>query len=65
MTWGGFNMIKEYYCPKCISQLEVFDSWGAVSFFCKDCKTLVSRKKILTKEEVDKMKTEGNDNIAK
>lgn len=48
-------MIKDYYCPKCGSNLEVMDSWGTISYFCTVCKTLISRSKILTKEQVDEL----------
>lgn len=45
-------MIDEYYCPYCKNKLDVLDGWGSISYYCQECNTLVSRKKILTKEEV-------------
>jgi DNA-directed RNA polymerase subunit RPC12/RpoP len=49
-------MVQDYYCPKCSSKLEVMDSWGSVSYFCTECKTLISRKKILNKEQIKENK---------
>lgn len=47
--------MKDYYCPKCGYKLEVMDSWGAISYFCTVCKTLISRSKILTKEQMEEL----------
>lgn len=44
-------MLDEYYCPKCKNKLDVLKGWGSISYYCQECNTLVSRKKILTKEE--------------
>lgn len=45
-------MIKEYYCPKCRKKLETLEGWGSTSYYCMECNILVSRKKILTKEQI-------------
>lgn len=46
-------MSNEYYCPQCGEVLEVMNSWGSLSYFCTECKRLVSRSKKLTKEEME------------
>ena len=53
-------MVKDYYCPHCSSKLEVMNSWGSLSYFCMECKMLVSRKKILTKEQVEEKESKEN-----
>ena len=45
-------MISKYYCPNCKHQLDVLDGWGTISYYCMECNMLISRKKILTEEEV-------------
>ena len=45
-------MMKEYYCPYCENKLDVLDGWGSISYYCQECNMIVSRKKILTKEEL-------------
>lgn len=52
--------MKEYFCPKCFNKIEVIDSWGSVSYYCTECNMLVSSKKVLTKEELEKTKEEEN-----
>lgn len=47
--------MKDYYCPKCGSKLEVMDSWGSISYFCTVCKTLISRSRILSKEQMEEL----------
>lgn len=44
--------MKEYYCPHCKRKLEVLDGWGSISYYCQECNMIISRKKILTKEEI-------------
>ena len=46
-------MVKDYYCPYCKNKLEVLDGWGSISYYCQECSTIVSRRQILTKEEVE------------
>ena len=40
-------MEKEYYCPECNSRLEKMIGCGSISYFCRKCKKLISRKRIL------------------
>ena len=47
-------MIDKYYCPYCKSKLDVLDGWGTISYYCMECNMLISRKKILTEEELKK-----------
>lgn len=53
-------MNKDYYCPYCESKLEEMNSWGSISYFCMECKMLISRSKKLTKEELEERKKEKN-----
>ena len=46
-------MTKEYYCPYCRTKLDVLDGWGTISYYCMECNMIVSRKKILTTEELE------------
>lgn len=50
--------MEEYYCPDCKNKLEALKGWGSVSYFCKDCKSLKSRKRILTKKQMEESKKE-------
>ena len=49
-------MEKEYFCPRCKNKLDVLESWGSISYYCTECNMLISRKQILTKEEVEELK---------
>lgn len=44
--------MANYYCPECHSQLERESGCGSVSYFCNTCRTIISRSKILTGEEL-------------
>lgn len=44
-------MSKVYVCPKCKNELEQLVACGAEQYFCDTCKELVSRSKIIEKEE--------------
>jgi uncharacterized protein YlaI len=48
------RMSNIYYCPECKSKLEEISGCGAISYFCNTCKKLISRKKILPEEEMQK-----------
>lgn len=41
-----------YYCPDCKGELEQVAGCGSVSYFCDSCKTLISRQRILTEEQL-------------
>ena len=45
-------MKNKYYCPYCKGELDVLDGWGTISYYCMECNMLISRKKILTEEDV-------------
>ena len=55
-------MSTKYYCPDCKSQLEELSACGSVSYFCNKCNLLISRKRILTEEQINEepSKNEGN-----
>ena len=44
-------MEPKKFCPTCLGKLEKLGSCGTVGYFCDHCKTLVSKSKMLTKEE--------------
>lgn len=46
--------MEKYYCPECKGVLSEESGCGSVSYFCDNCKKLISRKSILTEEEVKK-----------
>lgn len=56
--YKGGDKMKEYFCPKCFKKLDVIDGWGSISYYCMECNSLVSSKRILTKEELEKIKNE-------
>ena len=39
------------YCPTCFQELEELKGCGSLSYFCKTCNCLVSRKKIVSLEK--------------
>ncbi len=45
-------MEQLYYCPKCSGELERIASCGTVGYFCNNCRNLISKSKILAKEEM-------------
>ena len=49
-------MSENYYCPECMSRLEKKEGCGSISYFCYTCKKLVSRSKMLTKDQMDEQK---------
>lgn len=52
-------MEEQYYCPDCGDKLEVIAGCGSVSYFCNTCKLIISRKSILTKEQLTEKKLEN------
>lgn len=54
----GEVMEKSFYCPECKSKLEEITGCGSVGYFCDHCKKLISRKAILTEEQVSKKAVE-------
>lgn len=45
-------MEAENYCPECKSKLEKISGCGSIGYFCNKCNKLISRKRILTEEQV-------------
>lgn len=45
--------MEDYYCPTCFDKLERLSGCGAVGYMCNTCKHLVSRQKMLTKQQVE------------
>ena len=52
-----------YYCPRCNNKLENIGGWGSTSYFCTECKMLISRSKILTKEQLEEKNTVSCTNV--
>lgn len=50
-------MKKVYLCPECHNELEEITGCGTQSFFCGNCKKLISRKNIIDQEIKDKENT--------
>ena len=48
----GEKMEETYYCPDCSSPLERLYSCGSESYFCNACNKLVSRKSMVSEEEL-------------
>ena len=48
--------MEDYYCPKCFDQLERLSGCGAVGYICNSCKNLISRKQMLTLQEMEEAK---------
>jgi DNA-directed RNA polymerase subunit RPC12/RpoP len=46
-------MEKSFYCPDCNHKLELMSGCGSVSYFCNNCKMIISRKRILSEDEVE------------
>ncbi len=59
-------MSEKYYCPDCKGPLEELTGCGTQGFFCDSCKKLISRKKILSEQDLQKspesseIKSSGN-----
>lgn len=49
-------MAKEYYCPYCKMKLEDLGGWGSMTYYCKDCKEVISKYEALDKKEIDTAK---------
>lgn len=47
-------MEKYFYCPECTNKLEEIKGCGSVSYFCNHCNKLISRKAILTEDQLSK-----------
>lgn len=54
------DVTQTYYCPECEGPLEYLHGCGSVSYFCNTCKKLISRKEILTFDEMQNKKLEKN-----
>ena len=48
--------MEYYYCPKCLDKLERLSGCGSVGYICNSCKNLISRKQMLTLQEMDEEK---------
>ena len=53
--------MEDYYCPKCFDKLERLSGCGAVGYMCNTCKNLVSRKEMLTEQEMEEVKHHHQD----
>lgn len=48
--------MEDFYCPECFDQLERLSGCGAVGYMCNTCKHLISRQKMLSKEQMEEEK---------
>ncbi len=51
-------MEKSFYCPDCSHKLEEIKGCGSVGYFCDHCKKLISKKSILTEDQLAKKNEE-------
>lgn len=51
-------MEKSFYCPECSHKLEEIKGCGSIGYFCDYCKKLISRKVMLTEEQLVKKTAE-------
>ncbi len=51
-------MGEKYFCPECLSKLDKKEGCGSISYFCYNCKKLISRSKMLTEEQMTLKKHE-------
>ncbi len=58
-------MTKLYYCPECKSKLEELSGCGAMGYFCNSCNKLISRKRILSEEDLTAYYEEALSKLAK
>lgn len=49
-------MKEKYYCPDCHEEVEVLEACGSSSYFCNNCKKLISGRKVLTQTDKEKSK---------
>ncbi|MFA9396720.1 MAG: zinc-ribbon domain-containing protein [Clostridiaceae bacterium] len=45
-------MEEKFYCPDCKKELERISACGSVSYFCNNCNKLISRSKMLSKDDI-------------
>jgi hypothetical protein len=57
---GKERKMEDYYCPVCYEKLERLSGCGAVGYMCNTCKNLVSRKKMLSRLEMEEAKKPDN-----
>lgn len=48
--------MEDYYCPECFEKLERLSGCGAVGYMCNTCKHLISRQKMLSRQEMEEAK---------
>jgi quercetin dioxygenase-like cupin family protein len=47
--------MSTYYCPECRNKLEELASCGTIGYFCNSCNKLISSKKIISENEIEKV----------
>jgi hypothetical protein len=45
--------MEDYYCPQCFEKLERLSGCGSVGYMCNACRKLISRKKMLSRQEIE------------
>lgn len=48
--------MEDYYCPECFEKLERLSGCGAVGYMCNTCKHLISRQKMLSRQDMEEAK---------
>lgn len=49
---GGVIMENLYFCPDCSEELEEMKGCGSLGYFCNKCRRSVSKRRILSKEQM-------------
>lgn len=53
--------MEDFYCPDCFDKLERLSGCGAVGYMCNTCKHLISRQKMLTRQQMEEKKSNQNE----
>lgn len=48
--------MEDYYCPVCLDKLERLSGCGSVGYMCNTCRNLISRRKMLSRQEMEEEK---------
>ncbi|MDF2614391.1 MAG: hypothetical protein K0S71_2177 [Clostridia bacterium] len=58
---GEVKLMKKYYCPTCKKEVEVLEACGSSSYFCNNCKKLISSKAILEEQDLEEEKVQNEE----
>lgn len=48
--------MADFYCPECHNKLQYLSGCGAVGYLCGTCKKLISRSRILSYDDMIRIK---------